>query len=79
MLRVQEISVFYGDIQALFNLHLQVEEGEIVTLLGSNGAGKKTTINAISGILHPRQGTIQFDGQVIHRMAPFPIVEVRLV
>lgn len=79
MLRVQEISVFYGDIQALFNLHLQVEEGEIVTLLGSNGAGKTTTINAISGILHPRQGTIQFDGQVIHRMAPFRIVEFGLI
>ncbi|OGP72765.1 MAG: branched-chain amino acid ABC transporter ATP-binding protein, partial [Deltaproteobacteria bacterium RBG_16_49_23] len=69
----------YGDIQALFNLHLQVEEGEIVTLLGSNGAGKTTTINAISGILHPRQGTIQFDGQVIHRMAPFRIVEFGLI
>ncbi len=79
MLRVQEISVFYGGIQALFNLHLQVEEGEIVTLLGSNGAGKTTTINAISGILHPRQGTIQFDGQVIHRMAPFRIVEFGLI
>ncbi len=79
MLQVQEISVFYGDIQALFNLHLQVEEGEIVTLLGSNGAGKTTTINAISGILHPRQGTIQFDGQVIHRMAPFRIVEFGLI
>lgn len=79
MLRVQEISVFYGDIQALFNLHLQVEEGEIVTLLGSNGAGKTTTINAISGILHPKQGTIQFDGQVIHRMAPFRIVEFGLI
>jgi branched-chain amino acid transport system ATP-binding protein len=79
LLRVQEISVFYGDIQALFNLHLQVEEGEIVTLLGSNGAGKTTTINAISGILHPRQGTIQFDGQVIHRMAPFRIVEFGLI
>jgi branched-chain amino acid transport system ATP-binding protein len=79
VLQVQDISVFYGDIQALFNLNLQVETGEIVTLLGSNGAGKTTTINAISGILHPRQGTIQFDGQAIHRMAPFRIVEFGLI
>lgn len=79
MLRVQDLSLFYGDIQALFNLHLQVEEGEIVTLLGSNGAGKTTVINAISGILHPRHGSIQFDGQPIHRMTPFRIVELGLI
>ena len=79
MLQVQDISVFYGDLQALFNLNLQVVTGEIVTLLGSNGAGKTTTINAISGILHPRQGTIQFDDQAIHRMAPFRIVEFGLI
>lgn len=79
MLRVQDISVFYGDIQALFDLSLQIEEGEIVTLLGSNGAGKTTTINAISGILHPRQGIIQFDGQAVHRTAPFRIVELGLI
>ena len=79
MLRVQDLSLFYGDIQALFNLHLQVEEGEIVTLLGSNGAGKTTVINAISGILRPRHGSIQFDGQPIHRMTPFRIVELGLI
>lgn len=79
MLQIQDISVFYGDLQALFNLNLQVERGEIVTLLGSNGAGKTTTINAISGMLHPRQGTIQFEGQAIHRMAPFRIVELGLI
>jgi len=79
VLQVQDISVFYGDLQALFNLNLQVVTGEIVTLLGSNGAGKTTTINAISGILHPRQGTIQFDDQAIHRMAPFRIVEFGLI
>ena len=79
MLRVEDISVFYGDIQALFNLTLQVEEREIVTLLGSNGAGKTTTINAISGFNHPRQGTIQFNGEAIHRMAPFRIAEIGLI
>jgi branched-chain amino acid transport system ATP-binding protein len=79
LLRVQDLSLFYGDIQALFSLHLQVEEGEIVTLLGSNGAGKTTVINAISGILRPRHGSIQFDGQPIHRMTPFRIVELGLI
>lgn len=79
MLQIRNISVFYGDLQALCNLSLQVERGEIVTLLGSNGAGKTTTINAVSGILHPRQGTIQFEGQTIHRMAPFRIVELGLI
>lgn len=79
LLRVKDISVFYGDIQALFNLTLQVEAGEIVTLLGSNGAGKTTTINAISGFNHPHQGTIQFDGEAIHRMPPFRIAEIGLI
>ena len=79
MLQVQDISVCYGDIQALFNLTLQVETGEIVTLLGSNGAGKTTTINTISGILHLRQGAILFDGKSIHQMTPFRIVEHGLI
>jgi branched-chain amino acid transport system ATP-binding protein len=79
LLRVQDISVFHGGLQALFNIHLEVQEKEIITLLGSNGAGKTTTINTISGIHHPRQGLIQFDGQDIHRMAPFQIVELGLI
>jgi branched-chain amino acid transport system ATP-binding protein len=79
LLRLENISVFYGDIQALFNLTLQVEVGEIVTLLGSNGAGKTTTINAISGFCHPVQGTIHFNGQPIHRMAPFRTAGIGLI
>ena len=79
MLHVQNVSVFHGDLQALFGIHLEVKDGEIVTLLGSNGAGKSTAINTISGIHHPRQGIIQFDGQEIQRMAPFRIVELGLI
>lgn len=79
MLRVEDISVSYGDIQVLFNIHLEVKEGEVITLLGSNGAGKTTTINTISGIHHPRQGVIQFDGQNIHRKPSFQIVELGLI
>lgn len=79
MLRVEDISVFYGDIQVLFNIYLEVKEGEVITLLGSNGAGKTTTINTISGIHHPRQGVIRFDGQNIHRIPSFQIVELGLI
>lgn len=79
MLHVQNVSVFHGDLQALFDIHLEVQDGEIVTLLGSNGAGKSTTINTISGIHHPRQGIVQFDGKEIQRMAPFRIVELGLI
>lgn len=79
MLRVQDVSVFHGDTQALFNISLEIEEGEIVALLGSNGAGKTTAINTISGIHRLRQGIIQFEGQEIQRMAAFDIVELGLI
>jgi branched-chain amino acid transport system ATP-binding protein len=79
VLHVQNVSVFHGDLQALFDIHLEVRDGEIVTLLGSNGAGKSTTINTISGIHHPHQGIIQFDGQEIQRLTPFRIVELGLI
>jgi len=79
VLHVQNVSVFHGDLQALFGIHLEVRDGEIVTLLGSNGAGKSTTINTISGIHHPHQGIIQFDDQEIQRLTPFRIVELGLI
>ena len=56
MLHVQHLAVFYSDVQALWDVSLQVNEGEIVTLLGANGAGKTTTLHAISGLLRARQG-----------------------
>lgn len=71
--------MFHGDTQALFNISLEIEEGEIVALLGSNGAGKTTAINTISGIHRLRQGIIQFEGQEIQRMAAFDIVELGLI
>jgi branched-chain amino acid transport system ATP-binding protein len=71
--------VFHGDTQALFNISLEIEEGEIVALLGSNGAGKTTAINTISGIHRLRQGIIQFEGKEIQRMAAFDIVELGLI
>jgi ABC-type branched-subunit amino acid transport system ATPase component len=77
MLRVDNIDVYYDDVQALWDISFEVKEGEVVALLGSNGAGKTTTLNAISGLLRPRQGNIEFLEQELtklpaHKTASFP-------
>ena len=64
--RVEDIHTFYGSIEALKGISLTVEEGEIVTLIGSNGAGKSTTLRSISGLTPPRTGSIRFDGRRDH-------------
>ena len=64
MLKVKGIEVFYGHLQALRGVSLEVNRGEVVSILGSNGAGKSTTLMAISGILKPRRGEIQFDQEL---------------
>ena len=66
----------YGHIEALRGISFTVNEGEIVTLIGANGAGKSTTLRAISGLLHPRAGSITLRGQRIDRLAPHRIVEL---
>jgi branched-chain amino acid transport system ATP-binding protein len=68
MLRVDNIDVYYDDVQALWDISFEVKEGEVVALLGSNGAGKTTTLNAISGLLRPRQGNIEFLGQELTKL-----------
>ncbi len=65
MLELQNVHSFYGHIHALKGVSLHVDQGEIVTLIGSNGAGKSTTIRTISGLLHPRRGTVTLEGQSI--------------
>lgn len=65
MLEVNELHVFYGAIHALKGLSFHLEQGEIVTLIGANGAGKSTILNSVSGLLHPRHGTITFEGNEI--------------
>lgn len=65
MLKVNEIDVYYGNIQALKGVSLNVEEGEIVTLIGANGAGKTTLLNTLSGLLRPRNGEIEYLGKSI--------------
>lgn len=76
MLEVKDISVFYGDLQALWGVSLEVRQGEIVTLVGSNGVGKTTTVETISGLLQPRSGKVTFLGTDIHRLAPHQRIEM---
>jgi branched-chain amino acid transport system ATP-binding protein len=75
-LEVEDIQTFYGNIQALKGVSLEVEEGECVTLIGSNGAGKSTTLRSISGLTPPRSGSIRFAGREISQMAPQDIVRL---
>jgi branched-chain amino acid transport system ATP-binding protein len=73
---LHEVVSGYGQIIALKGISLEVYDGEIVTLIGSNGAGKSTTLRTISGLLKPRSGEISFDGQRIERVAPHEIVRM---
>ena len=79
MLKVKSIEVFYGDLQALRGVSLEVNRGEVVSILGSNGAGKSTTLMAISGILKPRRGEILFEQDLIHRYPSSRIVALGIV
>ena len=75
-LRVDDIHTFYGNIEALKGVSLEVEEGECVTLIGSNGAGKSTTLRSISGLTSPRTGSIEFEGEEISQLPPQEIVRL---
>ena len=74
MLEVQNINVFYGNIHAIRDISFSVEDGEIVTLIGANGAGKSTILKSISGLLRSKTGDITFDGKSIKSAAPHKIV-----
>jgi branched-chain amino acid transport system ATP-binding protein len=79
MLVVEDVFTSYGNIEALHGVSLEVEEGEIVTLIGSNGAGKSTTLRSISGLTPPHRGRIVFRGREIHLMAPQEIVRLGIL
>ena len=70
------IDVFHGTFQALWNVSLEVKQGEMLALIGANTAGKTTLLDAISGILHPAKGTIEFQGKDIGTLDPYQIVEL---
>jgi branched-chain amino acid transport system ATP-binding protein len=76
LLELDELRVFYGNIEALKGLTLHVNAGEIVTLIGSNGAGKSTTLKTISGTLRPRTGAVRFHGEPIHHTPAHEIVKL---
>jgi branched-chain amino acid transport system ATP-binding protein len=75
VLHVENVHTFYGSIEALKGISLDVREGEIVTLIGANGAGKSTTLRSINGLNHPRSGKIVFEGNDITTMPPHQIVK----
>jgi branched-chain amino acid transport system ATP-binding protein len=76
LLRLENVETFYGSIQALKGVSIEVREGEIVTLIGANGAGKSTTLRSINGLNHPRRGTIEFLGKDITNDAAHDIVRM---
>ncbi len=78
MLTLRNVQTYYGDLQALYGVSLSVKDGEIVSVIGNNGAGKTTTLMTISGVLRPRKGEIQFDGQRIDGRKPAEIVGMGL-
>jgi branched-chain amino acid transport system ATP-binding protein len=76
MLELEDVHTYYGSIQALKGITIDVHQGEIVTLIGANGAGKSTTLRSINGLNRPRRGTIRFQGQDITSASPHRIVKM---
>jgi branched-chain amino acid transport system ATP-binding protein len=76
LLELEDVHTYYGNIEALKGISVEVEEGEVVTLIGSNGAGKSTTLRSISGLTAPREGTVRFDGKEIGETPPQEIVQL---
>ena len=74
LLTVNDIHVYYGSIHAVKGVSFEVNEGEVVTLIGANGAGKSTVLNTISGLLTPKSGSITFDVQNLHGVAPHKVI-----
>ena len=78
ILKAENLNVYYGSIHAIKDVSFEVKEGEIVTLIGANGAGKSTTLNTVSGLLHSRTGSVSFLGKPLTRVPPHKIVEMGL-
>ena len=76
LLELKGVDALYGRVRALRGVTINVDQGEVVALIGSNGAGKTTTLRTISGLMHPPTGSISFNGKDISRMAAHDIVDV---
>jgi len=74
LLKVSNLDIFYGGIQALWDVSLEVKPEEITALIGANGSGKSTLLDTISGLMHPTKGSIEFEGKSITHLDPFQIV-----
>ena len=75
LLKVEDIHVYYGSIHAVKGVSFEVNEGEIVTLIGANGAGKSTVLNTVSGLLHPRIGSVSFEGKDLKGVPAHKVVQ----
>src|SRR5258708_10693172 len=78
LLELDNVHTYYGHIHALKGVSLTVNEGEVVTLIGANGAGKSTTLRTISGLARPRSGTVSLSGQVLNHVPPHQISQLCL-
>jgi branched-chain amino acid transport system ATP-binding protein len=76
VLEIKNIDVFYGDVQVIWDVSFDVKKGEIVALIGANGAGKSTILRTISGILRPKKGEILFENHPIYKVDPFKLIEL---
>lgn len=79
MLEIKNIDVFYGDLQVIHDVSFNVGKGEVVALIGANGAGKSTILRTISGLVAPKAGDIVFDGQAINKLNNYSLIELGLV
>jgi branched-chain amino acid transport system ATP-binding protein len=79
VLEIKNIDVFYGDVQVIWDVSFEVKRGEIVALIGANGAGKTTILKTISSILKPKRGEIFFEGTPIYQMEPYRIIETGII
>ena len=75
ILQVNDLHVYYGSIHAVKGVSFEVNEGEVVTLIGANGAGKSTVLNTVSGLLHPKHGSVVFEGKDLKGVPAHKIVE----
>ena len=79
MLEIKNLAVFYGDVQVIWDVSFEVKQGEIVALIGANGAGKSTILKTISGILRPGKGEVLFEGKPIYKIDPYKLIEFGIV
>ena len=78
LLEIKDLHVKYGNVEVLHGINLEVDEGEIVTILGANGAGKSTTLLSISGLVKPSQGEVLFEGKALHKLPAHQVVKARI-